>query len=207
MASLLSYALTNLSDVKESLGIASSDTSYDNLIIRNINKATLAIENYCGRRFLDTTYTQEQYNPTQTNELILKQRPITTTSPFLFEIRNSILNEDSWETITSDLYFTDNNAGLLYLNFQATGLWKRFRVTYSAGYATIPADLAEACVALAAYWTINADGSQIGVQEVREGQRQKRYLNTSLDFDTIAQNLGIDQILSSYANMPLMTDR
>ena len=32
MASLLSYALTSVSDVKESLGISTGDTSKDNLI-------------------------------------------------------------------------------------------------------------------------------------------------------------------------------
>jgi hypothetical protein len=52
LMSLLSYALCSLFDVKESMGIASSDQSWDNLIIRKINQATRQIEAYCDRRFL-----------------------------------------------------------------------------------------------------------------------------------------------------------
>ena len=60
MATLLTHALTNLADVKESMGIAASDTSYDNLIVRKINQVTRQIEGYCGRRFLDTSYKNDE---------------------------------------------------------------------------------------------------------------------------------------------------
>lgn len=207
MASPLSYALTNLNDVKESLGIQSSDTSYDNLIIRNINKSTLAIESYCGRRFMETTYTDEVYNPTQTDELVLRQRPVTATQSFGLDVRTTGLNADNWETIDSELYFVDNSSGVVYCMFNSNGRWQRFRATYSAGYATIPADLAEACVNLVCYYINNADGRTVGVQELREGQRQVRYLNTALSFKSLIENLGIDEILNSYANFPVMSDQ
>lgn len=155
MASLLSYALTTKNDVKESLGISSSVTTYDNLIIRKINQATLAIENYCGRRFASTVYTDEEYNATQTSEIILKQRPVITFTKL--DIRDSALNISTWETIDTQLYFTDLSSGVVLLNFRASGSWKRYKVTYTAGYATIPEDLAEACASLAAYYYTNAD--------------------------------------------------
>lgn len=205
MATLLSYALTSLSDVKESLGISSGTTTYDNLIIRKINQATRAIEAYCQRRFKETTYTQEEYTATQIDQIVLKQRPITTFTSF--EIRDTALNSNDWETIDSELYFVEEDAGILNLLFQATGRWNRYRATYVAGYATIPEDLAEACATLAAFYFNNADGSDVGVSEKREGQRSIKYANSSQDFKTIAKSLGIDQILDSYANYPVMTDR
>lgn len=207
MASLLSYALTTKADVKESLGIASGDTSKDNLIIRKINQATRAIEAYCGRRFASTTYTDEEYAGTGIDELILRQRPITNLANL--DIRNTALNDNNWETIESDLYFLDNSgsSGVLNLMFNAWGKWNRYRVTYTAGYTTIPEDLAEACVSLACYYVQNADGSDVGVAQKKEGQREIRYANGSLDFKSICANLGIDQIIDSYANNPLMTDR
>lgn len=205
MASLLSYALTNLADVKESLGIASADTTKDNLIIRNINKATRSIENYCGRRFKSTSYTQIEYAATNTDELILRQRPITTFTAL--EIRNTGLNQNSWETIDTNLYFVHNAAGVIDLMFNARGSWNRYRVTYIAGYDPIPDDLAEACANLAAYYTLNPDGKDVGVQEYKEGQRMVRYSNTNLKFRTIIENLGIDSIIDSYSNNPVMTDR
>lgn len=212
MASLLSYALTNLSDVKESLGISNGDTSKDNLIIRNINKATRAIENYCGRRFKETTYTDELYNATGTDQLILKQRPLTSTTPLVLKIRDTGLNLSNFETIDSQLYFCDvgshqGDAGVIDLIFQARGRWDRYAVTYSAGYSTIPEDLAEACVSLACYYTINADGSDVGVAQKKEGQREIRYASGTINFQTVLNNLGVDQIIESYSNYPLMTDR
>lgn len=207
MASLLSYALTNVADVKESLGISSGDTSKDNLITRNINKSTRAIESYCSRRFKETTYTQEEYNPTHIDELVLKQRPITATQAFSLEVRNTGINADNWETIDSQLYFVDTSSAVVYCLFRMNGRWKRFRATYSAGYVTIPEDLAEACVNLACYYTNYPDGRNIGVQELREGQRQIRYLNTTQTFRTLLENLGVDQIVDSYSNNPLMPDR
>lgn len=205
MAVLLSYALTNLSDVKESLGIASSVTTYDNLIIRKINQATKAIENYCGRRFAATAYTNIEYDATNTDQLILRQRPVVSFTSL--DIRDSGLNYDSWETIDSELYFVDENAAVIDLMFNARGRWNRYRVSYTAGYTTIPDDLAEACASLACYYYNNADGSDVGVLKKKEGQRELQYSSGSLNFKTITQNLGIDGIIDSYTNMPLMTDR
>jgi hypothetical protein len=200
MASILSYALTTKADVKESLGIASSDTSKDNLIIRNINKATIAIENYCERRFKETTYTDELYNATQTDQLILKQRPITSLTTFSLSVRDTGLNSDSWNSIDTEQYFVDNASGIvdsLYRNF---GNYKRYKVTYSAGYTTIPEDLAEACVDLACYYIQNRGASNVGIVVKREGQREVRYDNKAASFAEILKNLGIDGIINNYAN-------
>lgn len=205
MASLLSYALTDTASVKESLGIASSNTQYDNLIVRKINQATRAIEGYCGRRFKLTTYTDVEYDSPQVNVVVLRQRPITTFTSF--STRNTGLNISNWETIDSDLYFVDYNAGVLELNFNARGSWNRYKVSYTAGYGTIPDDLAEACASLACYYFNNADGTDVGVLQKKEGQRELRYSNGTLDFKTISKNLGIDSILDYYSNYPIATDR
>lgn len=207
MANLLDYALTTLADVKESLGIASSVTTYDNLIKRKINQATLAIENYCGRRFKLTTYTDEGYSGTNIDQVILKNRPIVGS--VAFSIRDNTLNEDDFETIETSLVFADNNSGILNLNFRAIGHWSRYKATYQAGYSTIPEDLAEACATLAAYYYTNASGTQLGLAQKKEGQRETRFSNNNhlLTFDNILAQLGIDGIINSYANNPVMTDR
>lgn len=201
MATLLSYALTTKADVKESLGIASSDTSKDNLIIRKINQATRAIENYCGRRFLLTTYTDEAYNGTYTDQIILKNRPVVGT-PSL-SVRDTNLNEDDFDTVDANIVFTDASAGILNLDFRAVGRWSAYKVTYQAGYATIPEDLAEACASLACFYVQNADGSDVGVAQKKEGLRELRYANSNQSFNSIAQQLGIDGIIESYANYPI----
>lgn len=205
MASLLSYALTTVADVKESMGIASSDHSWDNLIIRKINQATRQIEAYCGRRFLATDYTDEVYGGTNTNQLILRNRPII--GDVTLGTRDTSLNEDDFETVESNLFFADNNSGVLDLNFRALGGWGRYRVTYRGGYETIPEDLAEACATLASYYALNADGSSPGLVEKAEGSRRVRYGDNPKTFDALLSELGLDQIINSYANMPILADR
>ncbi len=206
MANLADNALTNLADVKESLGIAGSDHSYDNLIIRKINQVSNQIERYCDRKFKKAIYTDELYNGQGTTQLVLKQRPIDTNSPFTLSSRNSALNDDSFTDIQSDWYYIKSDSGVVDLLLNLWGSYGRWKVTYSAGYDTIPDDLAEAAAALAAYYTVNAEPGLIGTQLVKEGSREIRYANTTINFMTLMQNLGVDAIINSYANSPVMTD-
>lgn len=207
MATLLSYALTTLADVKETLGIDSGNTSKDNLLIRKINQATEMIERFTGRRFAQTTYTNEEYDATGIDQLILKQRPIITLSSF--QNRDTSLNENDWSDIETTLYFPDMDAGVVDLNFKASGRWNRYRVTYTAGYATIPSDIAEAAATIAAYLAENPTSGS-AIQRKREGQREIYYfdLQTTGSSDTaVFRQLGIYQTLVAYCNYPVLADK
>lgn len=209
MTNLVDYALTTVDDVKENLGLASSDYTKDNLIRRKINQATDLIQTYTGRNFKLQQYT-EYYDGSQIDEMVLKQRPIVTdgTHEFLFERRDTSLNDDDFETIESDLYFSDANSGVLELNFNSLGRWNRYRITYWAGYDTgdVPNDLSEAAATLAAYLVQNPSGANIGVMMKREGQREVRYANASLTLANLLANLGIDETINAYSNLPVLTD-
>lgn len=208
MATLVSYALCTVADVKESLGIASSDTTKDNLITRKINQVTDQIENYCQRRFELTQYSQEEYNASNTDVFILKQRPVVVddTHTFTAEWRTTTLNDSVWETIDSQLYFVDNNSGVIENVYTAFGYWRRYRFSYWAGYATIPNDLAEAASTLACYYVNNASTNNSGVQQIKEGEREQRFFQIN-NFYNIMQDLGIDAIIDSYANEAILADR
>ncbi len=205
MTNLLSYALTSLSDVKESLGIASGTTAYDNLIKRKINQATEMIETYCDRRFLQTTYTDEEYDGTGIDQILLKQWPITTFTSL--SVRDTPLNESDWETIDTELYFTDLNTGIIKLLFLATGHWCRYKVTYIAGYtaANLPQDLTEACVVLACYLVNTSPAmnslATSGVKSKREGQRSIEYDTAILGSDALFKRLGIFDTIAAYADI------
>ncbi len=207
MATLLPFALTDVASVKESLGIPSSDTSQDNLIVRKINQATRMIEKFTGVRFASTTYTDEEYDATNVDQLVLLQRPVITFSRF--QARNTVLNEDDWTTIDTELYFVDEAAGVLDLLFAAVGRWNRYRVTYTAGYATIPEDIAEAAVTLVAFYIDNPT-SGASVKLKQEGGRRIEYYDTSggsNGSDSIFDQLGLDDILQSYADYPIFPDK
>lgn len=206
---LLAYALTNLADVKESLGIAAGDTTKDSLIIRKINQATEMIEGYCqlakDHHFASTTYINEEYDGTGINQLSLKMRPVITFTTFQY--RTSTINVNDWETVDSELYFTDLNAGVIDLLFTQSLYWNKYRVTYTAGYATIPADLAEACVTLAGYLTENS-ATGTSVKRKKEGQREIEYFQPATsDTSSLIGSLGLDNMLARYMNYVIMEDK
>ena len=206
---LLSYALTNLADVKESLGITAGDTSKDNLITRKINQATEMIEAYCqlarDHHFASTTYTNEEYDGTGINQISLKMRPVITLSSFQY--RNTTENINSWTEADSDLYFIDLNAGVIDLLWGQTRDWNRYRVTYTAGFSTIPSDLAEACVTLAGYLVENS-ATGTSVKRKREGAREIEYFApATTDTGSLIGSLGLDNMLGRYINYALYEDK
>lgn len=205
MATILTYALTSLADVKETLDIDSGITKYDNLIIRKINQATEMIERYCGgRRFAETTYSNVEYDATNDNTIVLRQAPITDTTTFVLQQRDTSLNESDWTTVDTELYFTDTAAGVVELLFNATGRWNRYRVTYSAGFATIPADLAEACATLSAFMFENGT-TGAAIKRKEEGQREIEYYDprAGSNSTSLIEQLGLDDMLDGYKFFPI----
>lgn len=200
MADLLSYALTDVASVKESLGIDSGDTSKDNLIKRKINQATLYIESYCSlsrdHHLKESTYTNEEYDGTNNSTIVLRMRPVSVITTF--QRRDSTLSDGAFSDVESELYFSDLNAGVIELVTRSNGGWNRYRVTYTAGYSTIPADLAEACVTLACYYVDNS-ASGTAVKKKQEGSRSIEYFQASANSsDSLIDQLGLDDLLSRY---------
>jgi len=207
MASLNAWALTTLADVKETLGIDSGNTTSNNLIIRKINQATDMIESYCGKNnsqhFISTVYTNEEYDGTGTEQLILKNRPVITLT--LLEQRNTTLNNADFSTVTTDLYFTDKTAGVIDGRFEFLQYFNLYRVTYTAGFATIPSDLAEACATLASYLYDNASTGS-GVKKKSQGPKNIEYFQPTQGESLITQ-LGIDETLQRYTDIPILADK
>lgn len=207
MADLYSYALTSLSDLKETLGIVTN--TYDNLLKRKINQATDIIEGYCalayGHHFKETTYTNEEYDGSGSNTLSLKMRPVTAITSL--QRRQTTQNEADWDDVDADMYFTDLNSGVIeYLSNQGLA-WNSYRVTYTAGYSTIPADLAETCVTLAAYLYQNG-ATGTSVKRKKEGQRELEYFEVAAANDgSLVDSLGLSGSLSRYRNYILLEDK
>lgn len=205
MADLLSYALTTVADVKESLGIDSGDTSKDNLIKRKINQATEMIEGFCqlsyAHHFKETTYTNEVFDGTYSNTLSLRMRPVSDITSF--QRRDTTVNQSSWSDVETDSYFEDLSSGVINLLFTTVSGWGGYRVSYVAGYSTIPADLAEACVILASYLVDNASTTGTAVKKKQEGARSIEFFDPNSSGGgggSLIEQLGIDDMLAKYIN-------
>lgn len=158
--SIHAYALTSVANVKTYLGITSS--SDDALLEMFVNQTTDWIEQFCGgRRFKDTTYTDEIYESEFAKEqgdfptivrnrnywLNCRQYPITATAAVVVKYRSG---NTSWQTQEATGYEVYNNRGQVYLYGGMPNIRQAVKLTYSAGYATIPSDLELACIKLVA---------------------------------------------------------
>ncbi len=133
-----------------------------------INQATGFIETYCKRNFLRQTYTNEVYDGTGGDSLVLKQYPIVTVSDL--SVNAGTIGDPDWDTVESGRYgFYDDGRITFASAFQAFlasdgGTFiegpQRYRATYVAGYLidfnnendptkhTLPQDLEYACLLL-----------------------------------------------------------
>jgi len=205
MTALNSWALTSEADVKESLGI--TGTSQDNLIRRKINQATDMIEAFCGKNngqhFASTTYTNEEYDGTGTNQLILRNAPVISLSNF--SERNTTENDNDWTTIESRDYFVDLTAGVIDCRFGILPYWNLYKVTYVAGFATIPSDLAEACVMLSCA-LVESASTGASVKKKTQGPKTIEYYD-SVQGESLITQLGIDDMLQRYVRISILPDK
>lgn len=196
MTALNSWALTSVADVKESLGITNG--AQDNLITRKINQATDIIEGYCGldnnHHFREATYTDEYIDGTYTDQLQLKAWPVTTLTSL--GSRDSYENQNNFTTLETDQYYLKANTATVTGLSRFYGGVDKWRATYTAGFSTIPSDLAEACVTLVTYLIDNAS-TGAGVKKKEEGQRSIEYFQTS-GSQSLIEDLSLDDVLQRY---------
>lgn len=133
--SVVTHSITTLARLKSFLGITNStnDTQLEYLI----NAVTNFIENYCHRRFKQTSYTNTRVNGTGTALLQFDAFPISTSETFKIEYTSD--NGDSWATLEADTYEIDYNAGYVKLKdgSKFTSGLANYRVTYTGGYSDL----------------------------------------------------------------------
>lgn len=202
--SLKSYALTTVSRYKTFAKISGSsdDTRIENLI----NGVTDFVESYLGYRVQETAYSNEVYDTNVGDNIVLKNFPVNSSETFTFQRRKTAGNEDEWETIATERYFVDYEAGIVF----AAGNWrfprtrKGFRVSYTAGYdydnsATFLMDTTAGDLELAAWMLVSSGlsrgGSGGGIKEEAIGDYRVVYMGT------VYENEEVKNILDKYRRL------
>lgn len=130
-------ALTTVAKVKYLWGRKQADESHDDRIGTLINFLSGRISDWCGRTFESTLYTDQLYDGHTLTELFLKNYPIIAVPAPVIKIDDV--------TVTTTLYKVYYQEGFVYYSHGWDQGHQNIKVTYQAGYATIPEGLGMAC--------------------------------------------------------------
>lgn len=165
-------AWTTLVAVKRHLKIDALDTEHDTELEELINASYLLLEGYIHHPLKSATYT-EDYDGDATNTLILRKYPIISITSIHDDTARAF-GADTLVPATDYVLDNEEEVGAVRL-FQNTSIFtrgiKNVRVVYVAGYATIPADAARACILLVA-WLFNRAGSESIVSQALGGKSE-----------------------------------
>lgn len=153
-------ALASLAQLKTQLGIISSETKYDAKLTLFLNAASSWVETYCERKFESQSYV-ELINGNRTNYFITDQWPIISVT----ELR--ISSNRDWASPTSLIPATDygvssDGIGITYYPGYLPQGYDNVRLTYVAGYATIPSDLQLATIWAAEWFYLHNNRGDMG---------------------------------------------
>lgn len=153
-------ALASLAQLKTQLGIISSETKYDAKLTLFLNAASAWVETYCERKFESQSYV-ELINGNRTNFFITDQWPIISVS----ELR--ISSNRDWASPTSLIPATDysissDGIGITYYPGYLPQGYDNVRLSYVAGYATIPSDLQLATIWAAEWFYLHNNRGDMG---------------------------------------------
>lgn len=210
-------ALTTLARYKSFTG--KTDTADDTAITTMIIAVSKYVEQRLKRKLVQAERT-EVYDGRGRNKLVLKNYPIINGETFTLQQRTTGNNSNSWQTISSDLYFVKEDAGIVVYSaddwvsrdpidkgrggfVKGTQNW---RVTYTAGYILpsnadfqnedaddeydLPYDLE-----LAVWQIINS----VFNRRANAGIRREQVRDISISFDRVVmESPEIATILNSY---------
>lgn len=136
------YALTTLATAKTHLDVTVA--THDATIERMIDTASEAIERFCDREFVSRSQTEYQYG-SRTDRILLKHFPVTAVAELWID--NSSDFTDSTNQLAADEFFIDQEVGVGLKPGRLFGRGTRnIKITYTAGFTTIPKDLENACI-------------------------------------------------------------
>lgn len=141
--------LCTLGQVQTYVGTQASDTSAAAAMEQLIEGASAFIERFCNRTFGSATYAEVR-NGNDRAKLMTNESPITAVSSV--SVDGVAIAPSAGPTVAG--YTFDSYAIYLRPGLTVSRFWRgvqNVELTYTAGYATIPPDIAQACVELIAF--------------------------------------------------------
>lgn len=178
--------LTTIDALKEYLG--DSTNLDDVLLTRIVTAASDAISAYCSRTFESTVYTDELYDGSNRDVLVLRNFPVITLSAVKEGGAALTIGTDPYGSGTSgDVYLNAEEGSIVRPFAKFYAFRKYYSVTYTAGFATIPASIVQACLDLSTLMVREKDHA--GIQAVQTGAKSVTYIRQLPEFSQRALDL------------------
>ena len=148
-------AIVNLEQLRDYLGKSLSDIGSDDLMTAAVNAASDTIERYTRRAFKERTIENEIYDGKGKHYLDLLSTPvISLKGPATSDVQWRPAPDRDWEDLESEIRFIMIKPAQPW----RISLWRltffsgsqNIKVSYKAGYATIPSDVQLVCLEMAA---------------------------------------------------------
>ena len=180
---VVAHAFVTIAETESRLDIAAG--TEDAKLTLLIDAATDLVEKYCGRRFKQTEYSEEKYPGKNTNQIFLRNFPI---SEEVADAPTVLIDDEAVEVEEIDY-----KKGILELASIANEGLSNVKVTHKSGYADadIPHDLKEAVFLLVA--RSRNTGKSTGISSESVGDYSVTYARVSGVFTA-----DIKQILINY---------
>ena len=152
---------------------ANSDGQIDSLI----PKVSQFTKTYCKRTFVD--YASDplvEYNPGGFDRIVLSEIPVISVA----SVQRSIDYGKTYTTLTkyTDWVLDGNDIVSLHPSGKFEQLIRGYKITYFAGYESVPEDLKVACMDLLTYYKDN-EGSIKSTKAAGTNTTQIEYIQTS----------------------------
>jgi hypothetical protein len=156
-------ALTTIDAALEYLGVKTNDENRIGKIKQCINGASWYCNSYTKRQLLSRAHT-DYYNGGGISMIMLNNYPCTTLTSVYDDLdrvygADTLIAADDLVVMPNDLLYTVVYDGGTFMN----GV-KNVKVTYTAGYSTIPYDLEQACLGIVGIYFHHTDEKMLSVQ-------------------------------------------
>lgn len=185
----MASSLTTTSLVQQHLGISTNDAAIA-AIVSGINAG---LENFLGKIFTETTYTNEEYDmPKDSRTLSLRHFPVISFTNLQYKDSPEDYSDTSWTSFDTSEYVVDFDSGLVTRNTTFSRGKRTIRATYSAGYSSVPADIQLAATILAS--SIFQNRKTMNITQETLGQYSRSFGIDPANW----KKLGIDWIMYKY---------
>jgi hypothetical protein len=156
-------ALTTIDAALEYLGVKTTDENRIGKIKQCINGASWYCNSYTKRKLLTRANT-DYYNGGGINTIMLNNYPCTT----LTSVYDDLARAYGADTLVDAASLVVMPTDLLYMIVYDNGTFmsgmKNVKITYTAGYTTVPYDLEQACLGIVGVYFHHTDEKMLTVQ-------------------------------------------